>query len=141
MVERAEVDLSHLDCKVFVDGAPGADELSGWIARVVGGAAAAGGVVADGLEILVADNKEVGAEDKTIRGRGFLFFDCVAETYFAPKVDLDRRVRIVTAVLEELWRRGLPAVAACDYEDRLPHAGGIAEPAPWPSRTAWFPGR
>ncbi|GIM95734.1 hypothetical protein [Paractinoplanes toevensis] len=138
MVAHDEVDLSELDCKVFVDGAAGRHELSGWIAGAVGGEVSEDGVVADGLEILVDDNDDAGGGDKTVRRGGFLFFDNVAEIYFAPGVDLDRRVGFVSAVLEDLWRRGLPAVAACDYEDRLLREGGVAETAPSPSRTVWF---
>ncbi|NBH03835.1 hypothetical protein [Amycolatopsis sp. SID8362] len=35
-------------------------------------------------------------------------------------------VRLVTRVLEILWRHGYEAVASCDFEDELPYAGGIA---------------
>ncbi|WP_203815307.1 hypothetical protein [Paractinoplanes ferrugineus] len=99
-----DVDLSELDCKVFVHGAPGRAELSAWIA---------GAVDAEGLEFFVDDNEEAGA------GSGFLFFDHVCEFYFAPRVSLDDRIRTVSAILADLWRRSLSAVAACDYEERL----------------------
>lgn len=127
-----EVNFAELDCRLFVDGASGRVQLTEWIAGAIGGDASENGVVADGLEIYVEDNNEAGEEDKTVRQGGFLFFDNTAEVYFAPMADLDGRVGIVTAILEDLWRRGLSAVAACDYEDRLPRDGGTADTAPWP---------
>lgn len=129
-----EVDLSELDCKLFVDGAPDSRELSAWIAEIVNGKISEDGVVAAGVEMFVDDNDDAGLEDKAVRKRGFLFFDNVVEFYFAPRVDLNERVALVSAVLNDLWRRGLPAVAACDYEDRLPLGGGTADSAPWPAR-------
>ncbi|MEU4237939.1 hypothetical protein [Actinoplanes sp. NPDC026619] len=136
MVPNDDVDLTEMDCKVFVDGAPGRNELSELVAAAVEGTVSEDGVVADGLEIYVDDNSEAGDEDKSVRKRGFLFFGNVLEIYFAPRVDLDGRVGVVTAILENLWRRELPAVAACDYEDRLPLSGGVADAAPWPSSWA-----
>ncbi|GAA2640639.1 hypothetical protein [Paractinoplanes durhamensis] len=100
-----EVDLSELDCKIFVSGAGGRDQLDAWINPV-----AAGG----DTEIFVGENEDAGA------GHGFLFFDHVVEVYFARQADLNRRVGVVSAILNELRRRGLSAVAACDYEERLP---------------------
>jgi hypothetical protein len=34
-------------------------------------------------------------------------------------------VEVVARMLEALWKAGNPAVAACDFEDELPWAGGI----------------
>jgi hypothetical protein len=107
-----EVDLTEMDCKIFVDGASGRDELRAWIEAIVVGLLAERRV-----EVFVDDNDEAG------QGSGFLFFGNVVEVYFAPSVDPDSRVGVVSGVLEGLWRRDLSAVAACDYEDRLPWRG------------------
>jgi hypothetical protein len=36
-------------------------------------------------------------------------------------------VEVVARMLEALWEAGNPAVAACDFEDELPWAGGIRQ--------------
>ena len=56
---------------------------------------------------------------------GFLYFPYRVEA--GPK-------RAVERLLPLLWDRGIPAVAACDYEDELPEKGGYKSRAiPWPS--------
>jgi len=35
-------------------------------------------------------------------------------------------VGLTARILTQLWERGFPTVAACDYEDELPWRGGIA---------------
>jgi hypothetical protein len=132
-VSDDDVDFDNLDCRLFVDGAADRAELTGWIAAAVGGDVTEDGVAAGGLEIFVDDNEDAGAEVKTSRDDGFLYFDHTAEVYFARAADQERRIRVVTDVLESLWDSDLPAVAACDYEDSLPRGAGRAESAPWPS--------
>ena len=44
----------------------------------------------------------------------------------------ENQVTLVSLILEHLWARGVPAVAACDYEDKLPHGGGYnSTETPW----------
>jgi len=132
-VTGEEIDLSELDCKIFVDGAPDVSELNVWLADLVGGEITDGSVQADGIEMIVAENDEADERAKTEPRRGFLFFDHLVEVYFAASAAHDRRVLEVSRSLEYLWGRGLPAVAACDYEDELPRGAGVAGSAPWPT--------
>jgi hypothetical protein len=127
-----DVDLSELDCKIFVDGVPNTTELIKWIAEAVDGSTTDDGARAPRLEMIAADNDGADPRAKLERKRGFLFFDHFVEIYFAPSVGLDRRVTEVSKVLEHLWGLGRPAVAACDYEDQLPRRAGTADTAPWP---------
>jgi hypothetical protein len=128
-----EVDLSMLDCKIYVDGAPSTTGLIRWIANAVGGTPTDDSARAPGLEMIVEENDEADSRAKMDKKRGFLFFDHFVEVYFAPVADLDHRVAEVSKVLDHLWGLGRPAVAACDYEDKLPRRAGTADPAPWPA--------
>jgi hypothetical protein len=110
-----EVDLSELDCKIFVDGMPGVGELVGLLAEQISGETASDSVSAPGVEMIVLTNDEAGEEPKTDPRRGFLFYDHFVEVYFASCAGHDRRVATVCHVLERLRA----AVAACDYEDEL----------------------
>lgn len=38
---------------------------------------------------------------------------------------LDAVASAVSALLHALWNRGIPAIALCDYDDRLPDGGGF----------------
>ena len=54
---------------------------------------------------------------------------CISATGSRPT-----RRTLVERLLPLLWERGIPAVAACDYEDELPEKGGYKSRAvPWPS--------
>ena len=127
-----QVDLTKLDCKIFVDGVRDASELSGWLALAITGDRTEDGVQAPLVEMLVEDNKDADAIAKQTLPSGFLFFDHFVEVYFAPRADHDHRVREVSRVLEDLWGRDLAAVAACDYEDELPRQGGVDGSGPGP---------
>ena len=49
-------------------------------------------------------------------------------------VNTPSRYALVDRLLNRLWSQGLPAVAACDYENELPRAGGYNNRSvPWPS--------
>jgi len=51
---------------------------------------------------------------------------------FRYRIEIDSR-DVVERLLPLLWERGVPAVAACDYEDELPEKGGFKSRAvPWP---------
>lgn len=129
-----DVDLSELDCQLFIDGAPGVEELVESLADVTGGRPGGRTVEAPGLDLFVDENDDADPSAKSDRRRGFLYFDHLAEVYFAaPSVDHDARVREVAGLLEGLWTQRLAAVAACDYEDELPKRGGIDGSAPWPA--------
>ncbi len=64
---------------------------------------------------------------------GFLRFPYKVEVEFTESnVQLARGV--LAALLEYAWNRGWAAVAACDFEEELPRAGGYkCADLPWPS--------
>jgi hypothetical protein len=58
--------------------------------------------------------------------------------YFRYHVEVERREH-VAPLLRLLWDNGIPAVAACDYEDELPErGGGKSRNVPWPRELAPF---
>jgi len=119
---------NELDCKIIVDGVDSVTELAVWIAEAIGGQAATDSIEAPGLEIIVDENDDANVRDKSNVEEGFLFFSHIVEIYFAPSWGREHRVHEVSRVLEYLWARDVPAVAACSYEDELPRSGGIGAP-------------
>jgi len=65
---------------------------------------------------------------------GFLYF-CQRIEIFpdeSKRVSLENQIALVSMLLKYLWSQGVPAVAACDYEDQLPNNGGYrSAEIPW----------
>ena len=103
-----------IDCIVYVDHpARNRLELQDWLEREFG-------------ERLDAERND---DYEAARARefpdGFL--------HFRFRIEVDSRA-VTERLLPLLWERGLPAVAACDYEDELPEKGGYKSRAiPWPA--------
>lgn len=57
---------------------------------------------------------------------GFLHFQQRIEIFAdeSKLVSLENQVKLVSTILKILWSQGVPAVAVCDYEDKLPNNGG-----------------
>ncbi|MGP0069294.1 MAG: hypothetical protein ACLQGP_37550 [Isosphaeraceae bacterium] len=65
---------------------------------------------------------------------GFLHFRYALEFYRHPGVRHEEELDYVARLLALLWSHKFPAVAACDYDDELPHQGGYKDSSlPWPS--------
>ncbi len=82
--------------------------------------------VVSGNEIEVVENLDFDTLKRTRFPDGFLCFRQRIEIFPEGPGDgsPEKQVRLVSALLEGLWLRNVPAVAACDYEDLLPNHGG-----------------
>jgi hypothetical protein len=122
-----------LDCKIFVNGAANECALIRAIADAINGVRLEDGVRGDGVELLTSTNDDADSVRKVDFPGGFLYFDNIVEVYFSPNIEQEARAATVATVLTCLWELGLPAVAACDYEDELPKSAGTDGSAPWPA--------
>ncbi|GHU86771.1 hypothetical protein FACS189476_00650 [Spirochaetia bacterium] len=62
---------------------------------------------------------------------GFLYFPFVIE-YFSNEIFNDADIYNTKIILEKLWENNFPAIAACDYENKLPENGGYnSHNIPW----------
>lgn len=52
-------------------------------------------------------------------------FPYEADVEGRPGASLDAVASAVSALLQSLWARGIPAMTVCDYGDRLPEGGGF----------------
>lgn len=87
-------------------------------------------------EIELRSNEEWNASTRGEFPDGFLSFRYVLELY--PSLGVSREVEenYVSSLMNFFWSHGFPAVASCDYEDRLPYCGGYSDASlPWPSGT------
>jgi hypothetical protein len=131
-------DSHAIDCKIYVESDLMPDELATLLAASLG-AATLDGAVARTLhtpqaEIEVRKNKEANQHRAGEFPDGFLYFRYALEVYASPTSQHAEQVALVDRLLNQLWSEGLPAVAACDYENELSRAGGYTNRfVPWPS--------
>jgi hypothetical protein len=116
-------------CRIHVDGPASVDVLREAVATITGGSADAYGVRLAGAELLVEEADEHSPDATRRFPGGFIHFAYHVEVLPEGGVPLE----LVGTMLKGLWDRGWAAVAVCDYEDQLPHAGGSNdESLPWP---------
>jgi hypothetical protein len=132
-------ELNELGCKIYVETTAPLDELLHLLSPAlapehvskVAGVRTVHGPQGD-LEL--RKNEEA---DRSRAGRfpdGFLHFAYALELYFSPLTRHQERIDLTANLLNLLWSKGLPAVAACDYENDLPHGGGYKNhTVPWPA--------
>jgi hypothetical protein len=136
---------NDLDCKIYVEADLAPEDLGGLLAALVGGtvsSAAGSRTVQSPIgEIDIRNNPD---SDKVLAQQfpdGFLFFRYTLEFYPSATARREDRISLVERILRQLWSRGYPAVAACDYEDDLPNRGGYNDRnSPW-IRSEQFIGR
>ncbi|HET8625927.1 MAG TPA: hypothetical protein VFL91_00805 [Thermomicrobiales bacterium] len=124
-----------LDCKVYIAADAPRAELAAALARALAGAV--DGPFRDTVRtpdalLDVVANDEFDERQQRDFPDGFLHFRYAIEVY--PRADAPHEAvrQLVARLLEYLWGRGIPAVAACDYEDELPFGGGYKSLAvPW----------
>jgi hypothetical protein len=127
---------NELDCKIYVETDMAQEDLSGLLAALVGGtiSSAAGSRTVE-TPIGEIDIRNNPGSDKLLAQQfpdGFLFFRYTLEIYPSPTARREDRISQVEGILRQLWSRGYPAVAACDYEDDLPNRGGYNDrTCPW----------
>lgn len=52
---------------------------------------------------------------------GFLYFNSILEISIKEESD---EIIIINGILNLLWSNNIPAIASCDFEDKLVHKGG-----------------
>lgn len=124
----------ELSCKIYVDSDLSCPQLATLIAQWVDGSVRGATVHGSEYEIDILANHEANVQHKKEFPDGFLYFARLVEFYTDASEPVAQQAAIVTRILETLWSFHLPAVAACDYEDLLPHRGGYrSRDVPWPT--------
>jgi hypothetical protein len=74
-------------------------------------------------EVDVERNPDFDTAKCDLPGDGFLYYRCFLEIEPKPGIEFRDYVVEVARLLECLWEGRVPAVAACDFEDKLPRGG------------------
>lgn len=115
---------NRLGCNVYVDANIEQENFTFKLANFL--TASINGLYienADGY-VCVDKNDEFNLELRMDEDDGFLYYHYLLEVEPSPKVDEQRQIGFVSKILEYCWSNGYPAVASCDYEDKLPNKGG-----------------
>ena len=105
--------------KLFVDGA-GADQLVLFTAEALHVTSGETSLIKFGeIEIEPRRNPDHGPADAP-----FLTWPVIIEIEAPEHVTQDELVEVVASILSALWNRGIRAVAAAEFEERLPRHGG-----------------
>lgn len=108
---------ARLVCSLFVD----ARALSGEsLADVLASCERVGD---QGLQVEARERKPEEIVDGREFPDDFFGFPLVIELHSSWSIDA--LVDAVALMLRTIWSHGARAVASCDFEDRLPHAGGL----------------
>lgn len=77
-------------------------------------------------EVEVLPNLDFDSRKRKQFPDGFLHFQQLVEIFpdESQNQSLDNQIQLVSMILNGLWSRRVPAIAACDYEDHLPNNGG-----------------
>jgi hypothetical protein len=118
-----ESEVSYEECSIYVAAADSTVVATRLKVRL--------GEGDDNVGLMVGPVRVVGTCNDYATGRTshlfeFLEWDSVLECDAPAGAQHAAVVAAVTAVLETLWVSGWKAVEACDFEDELPAAGGIA---------------
>ncbi|MEV1070015.1 hypothetical protein [Streptomyces sp. NPDC050263] len=116
------VSANDLDCSIYVDSASQEAVLKA-VERKLGGTTEMNDVlVSSTVRVYVAHNDYEG--DSTDPS-DFIGWPSVLECEILNGVNEETYMEDIGASLSALWETGFRAVAACNFEDRLPRGGGI----------------
>lgn len=112
------------DCTIFIDAEMGDHPLLSLITEVL----FPPGSPPSPLEVVLIRNEDYDAKRRRLFPDGFVHFRYMLDLYL-DESDIPRVARLLNA----LWDEGIPAVAACAFEDQLPERGGYrSRNIPWP---------
>ena len=84
------------------------------------------------FEIEITANNDFDKTKSSIFPDGFLYFPFIISYYKEEKKHDEPDIQNTIKILNKLWSNGIPAIAASDYEERLPERGGYnSKNVPW----------
>jgi hypothetical protein len=117
---EADSDGLDLFCRINVQAELPHREFVAWVARCAGGSTHLNAVRSQTLDISVDENDVFDADKSRVGKDRWLYFRYTLEVDPAEGVAVGDYVASIAALLRSLWASCMEAVAACDFEDRLP---------------------
>ncbi len=111
-------------CQIYVDTNLEHDALLTVIQTAIGGELERNTISTPEIDVYIDRNDSFDEVRRKEFPDGFLYFRYVLDMDTQGKELWDSYISFITKVLETCWSSGFKAVAACDFESRLPHDGG-----------------
>lgn len=120
--QMEKVDILY--CKIFIDTDVPDETVLEKISTITAGIIDQWTVYADWSEIDFVDNDDFDEHKRNQKPDGFLFYRYYIEMSPNEHVAAPDYIQHVADLMEKMWQEGWKAVAACDFEDKLPQKGG-----------------
>jgi hypothetical protein len=118
------MDAEELVCEIYVDTDAPHDELTERVQQLVNGTTKLWTIYVAEYVIDVRRNPDFDRMHRQDFPDGFLYFRYCLDVFSNLEYQQAEAVKFVSNLLTNLWALGLPAVAACDFEEQLPEKGG-----------------
>lgn len=117
----------RLYCKMFVQSDASRDELIEYLRAVTRGTIDRWTILNSTMEMDVRRNEDARSPRTGPKQDEFLYYRFYIDIEPSPDAKRSEYIHGIGVVLEQLWSRGMKAVAACDFEAELPRSGGIRD--------------
>jgi hypothetical protein len=109
----------NLYCKIFIDTDADRDYVKRQIARILSGSIDFWTIVTEFGEFDIRKNSDFD-EEKRDKPKGFLFSRYYLDIDILEGTEQEFYISSIAKLLQGLWDLGYKAIAACDFEDKLP---------------------
>ena len=118
--------MADLSCQIFVDTCSSFSELLQDLGSLLGVPIESREITTAVLSLDVNRNTDWDSARFSATLDGFVYSRYYLDVFPADKVPTRRYIAEIVRILEFFWCKGDSAVAACDFEDRLPAKAGLA---------------
>lgn len=116
---------NDMDCTIFIDCDFEESLLQSLLAEFYDCPTAGSDFTLSWGEIYISDNDVFDRRSLNDRDDGFLFTKFYLDVTKNETISDVEYIKNISELLERFWNKGLRAVCACDFEDKLPYGGGI----------------
>jgi hypothetical protein len=117
-------NYENLYCKIFIDSDKEKDTVTDEICTITSGKKEMFGISTNSMDIDVRRNEDFNETKRAKDQDGFLYSRFYIDVEPKGNIKQDEYISDVSKLLEELWSMEYNAVAACDFEEKLPRKGG-----------------
>jgi hypothetical protein len=117
---KTTLEEAKLFCRIFIQSDLPQPEFVGLVVDCIGGQRRSNSVTSESLDILIDENDSYDLQKAHIGEDRWLFFKYSLEIDPMGNVSRIDYLKSLSNFVESLWKRGIEAVAACDFEELLP---------------------
>ncbi|MCX7747310.1 MAG: 1,4-dihydroxy-6-naphthoate synthase [Clostridia bacterium] len=115
---------NSLYCKIFIDSECDIDFLINKINELVSGQKKLFRTIVTKFgELDVNKNEDFDSGKRSIKPDGFLYSRYYLDVEPNEQIEQEDYITSISKFLQDLWKNGFEAVAACDFEEELPSKG------------------